>query len=294
MRSVLIGTVAFSRACLTHLIEIDQSPVGLITQRASSENSDFARLDEIGERNDIAVHFTDDVNGRETIDWLRKVGPDVIFCFGWSRLLRPELLAIPRKGVVGYHPALLPQNRGRHPLIWALVLGLEETGSTFFQMDEHADSGDILSQKRIAISSDDDAGSLYQKMTDTALSQLDELIPELANDTVCPIQQDPQHANTWRKRSVEDGRIDWRMPATNIHNLVRALAPPYPGATARRGEQDMIVWRTRLDKTEAPDNIEPGRVLRVQNREIVVKTGRSTVTLVDHEIDPLPHPGDYL
>ena len=67
-------------------------------------------------------------------------------------------------GVIGYHPAALPKNRGRHPLIWALVLGLKKTASSFFIMDERADSGDVISQEEIIINDDDDASSLYAKM----------------------------------------------------------------------------------------------------------------------------------
>jgi methionyl-tRNA formyltransferase len=82
-------------------------------------------------------------------------------------------------GVVGFHPAALPENRGRHPLIWALVLGLEETASTFFFMDEGADSGDLLSQRRISIEPADDAGSLYARITEVAMCQIREFVPLL-------------------------------------------------------------------------------------------------------------------
>ena len=294
MKSVVIGTVQFTRSCLAHLISTGAAPAGVVTRRASPTNADFARLDDLCDGAGIRLHYTDDINGAETLVWLRRMAPDAIFCFGWSRLLGAELLAIPPKGIVGYHPALLPQNRGRHPIIWALALGLEETGSTFFCMDEGVDSGDILSQRRIPIGPDGDAGTLYRRMTETALAQLDELLPRLADGTASRTPQDPTVANTWRKRSAADGRIDWRMPARGVHNLVRALAPPYPGATVRRGEKDYIVWRTRLDGAGAPRNAEPGKVLAVHDGEIVAKAGDGAVTLTRHEIEPLPRAGDYL
>ena len=88
----------------------------------------------------------------------------MIFCFGWSSLLKERVLNIPPMGVIGYHPAKLPENRGRHPLIWAIALGLENSASTFFFMDKGADSGDILSQVDFNISYQDDAQSVYQKV----------------------------------------------------------------------------------------------------------------------------------
>ena len=91
---------------------------------------------------------------------------------GLSKLINRELLEIPKLGVVGYHPTLLPKNRGRHPLIWALVLGLTQTGSTFFFMDEGADSGPIISQEKVKITKKDTANTLYKKIEITASKQL--------------------------------------------------------------------------------------------------------------------------
>lgn len=294
MKTVLIGAVQFSRACLAHLIRIGAPPIGVVSSQNTGINSDYCRLDDLCEGAKIPFHATEDVNSAETVAWLRVCAPDVIFCFGWSRLLHAELLAVPLRGVVGYHPALLPQNRGRHPIIWALVLGLEETGSTFYFMDEGADTGDILSQRRIAIAPDDDAGTVYSGLTDIALTQIEEFLPRLADGTAPRQRQDNAIASTWRKRGAADGRIDWRMPTAGVHNLVRGLAPPYPGATVRRGDEDQIVWRTRIDRCAAPANIEPGKVVMVREREVVVKTGDGAITLLKHELDPMPSAGDYL
>jgi methionyl-tRNA formyltransferase len=294
MKSVLIGTVQFTRACLAHLIARGAAPAGVVARRAAPGNADFAPLDDLCAESGIDIHYSDDVNGAETVGWLNALAPEVIFCFGWSRLLKADVLAIPPKGVVGYHPAFLPQNRGRHPIIWALALGLDETGSTFFYMDEGADSGDIISQRRIAIGPDDDAGILYRRMIETALAQLDDFLPYLADGAAPRLPQDRSAANSWRRRTAADGRIDWRMPARGIHNLVRALAAPYPGATVRRGDRDQIVWRTRIESAGGPRNIEPGKVLAVDDRKIVVRAADGAVALIHHELDPVPAVGDYL
>src|SRR5690606_20335724 len=123
------------------------------------------------------------INSVESIEWMSALQPDVIFCFGWSNLIKKQVLEMSRLGVIGFHPSLLPDNKGRHPLIWAKVLGLSKTGSTFFFMDEGADTGDILSQREFAIDFNDDAGSLYDKMTETALGQIVDFHEELKNGT---------------------------------------------------------------------------------------------------------------
>ena len=132
-------------------------PVGVCTLKKSPFNADHVDLSPLCRKHRIPVTYTPDINSDESIIWIKKLVPDIIFCFGWSRLLKSNVLNVAPKGVVGYHPATLPANRGRHPLIWALVLGLKQTGSTFFFMDEGSDSGDILSQLQIKITETDDA-----------------------------------------------------------------------------------------------------------------------------------------
>jgi methionyl-tRNA formyltransferase len=194
---------------------------------------------------------------------------------------------------VGYHPTLLPDNRGRHPLIWALALGLRETGSTFFFMDEGADTGDILSQRVLSIHAEDDAGSLYSRMTAVALSQIEEFLPLLSAGTFVRRPQEQGSGNTWRKRGRQDGQIDWRMSAQSIHNLVRGLTRPYVGAHFMRDGQDIRVWRAEITETFQP-NLEPGKVLASDARGVVVNTGQGAIRLL--QIEPSVHMsvGEYL
>ena len=269
--------------------------MGVVTRTQSAFNADFQNLQPLAQRAGCPVFLSDGKDQPAMTAWLRERRPDVIYCLGWSQLLPTELLTLPPLGVVGYHPAALPKNRGRHPIVWALALGLKQTASTFFLMDEGADSGAILSQQPVTISATDDAASLYRKLIDTALPQLRELTTALAAGTAQPTPQDHTRANYWRKRSVADGRIDWRMPASGIHNLVRALAHPYPGAHCKYQGQQVKVWRARpLADAYVDANLEPGKVLMVRDGCIRVKCGDAAVELLEHGFDPLPEEGSYL
>jgi methionyl-tRNA formyltransferase len=168
MRYAYIGSVKFSYEILKYLIGKGYKPVLVITQKSKGINADYVDLEPLCLSNDVEIIKVDDLNTPNIITKLKSLDLDYIFCFGWSKLLKKEILEIPKHGVIGYHPAALPKNRGRHPLIWALVLGLEETASTFFFMDEGVDSGDILSQKKIEITYEDDAMSLYNKIIEIA------------------------------------------------------------------------------------------------------------------------------
>jgi len=281
MRVCLIGCVEFSDYALQKVLELEKSGlcevVGVITKKDSSFNSDFVDLGERAIKSGKAkssVHYYKDEDS--TINFLNEVHPDIIYCFGWSTLLRKSILSIPPKGVIGFHPAKLPQNRGRHPIIWALSLGLTETASTFFKMDEGADSGPILSQKPVPILESDNARSFYDKVVEIALEQIEEFTQDLAENS----------ENYWRKRSAKDGVIDWRMDATSIRDLIRALSRPYPGAEFHLGDAKVYkVWSSTVNQEAAPINFEPGKVLNNDNGRFLVKCGGDTALWLD-EVEP--------
>lgn len=282
MRIVFFGAVRFSASMLQHLFQRGEKIVGVCAGPKAFGNADFRDLEPLARASGVPVRHVEDANHPETIDWVKSRQPDVIFCFGWSRLIRRPLLVLPPLGVIGFHPSLLPFNRGRHPLIWALARGLTETGSTFFFMDEGADTGDILSQERIPIAKEDTAEDLYHHVIKTAVRQVDEWIPALAAGTHTRRPQPADVGNLWRRRQESDGEIDWRMTDEGIYNLVRALAPPYSGAVFRLHQKPVIVWRV---ETVAPvaENLEPGKVICIENSGPVVKAGRGAVRLLETE-----------
>ncbi|RXJ55371.1 formyltransferase family protein [Candidatus Marinarcus aquaticus] len=293
MKIVFIGTVDFSLQTLEKLIDLNANIVGVCTKESSSFNSDFANLQPLCQKHHIPCHCTEDVNTPQSIAWIKSLQPDIVFCFGWSNLIKKELLELPALGVLGFHPTKLPLNRGRHPIIWSLALGLKQSATTFFFMDEGADSGDILSQKEFDISDHDDAYSLYKKITLTALSQIEEFLPQLEQNSYVKTAQDHSKANYWRKRGKNDGKIDFRMNSLSIYNLVRALSKPYVGAHLVYNNTDIPVWKVEILDYKEP-RLEPGKVLSVENNCIIVKTNDGAVKILEHEFTTLPKIGEYL
>lgn len=293
MKVVFVGTVEFSKKILECLIDIKAEIAGVVTKEFSKFNSDFADLTPLCKENTIPYHYTKDINSPETISWIKDLSADVIFCFGWSSLIKKELLNLCPLGIIGFHPAKLPQNRGRHPLIWALALGLKESASTFFFMDEGADSGDILSQEVFEITHDDDAFTLYNKVVEIAKKQVSKFYFDLKNGTYKRIPQNHNLANTWKKRNQIDGIIDFKMNSETIYNLTRALTGPYIGAEIKYKDKNIKIWKTEITKCDL-DNIEYGKIINVKNNIITVKTPDGAINLVEHEFDTLPSIGEYL
>ena len=293
MRVVFIGSVKFSSDLLRQQVEMNADIVGVCTKEESLFNADHVDLRSFCELNKIPCIYSDNINSDHTSSWIRTLNPDIIFCIGWSEIINDELLGIPPMGVIGFHPTALPKNRGRHPLIWSLVLGLKETASTFFFMDAGADSGDIISQVEIQIGHEDDANDLYKKITEAAKKQILEFVPRLALGTIERRRQNNALANVWRKRGISDGVIDWRMSAESIHNLVRGLSKPYVGAHLIVNGSEIKVWKTRI-WTESPANIEPGKILFITEDGPVVKCGTGAICLTQTEPGFKPTEGDYL
>ena len=272
MKIVFVGCVESSYRLLDTLLRNKQNVVGVITKKESSANADFEDLSVLCSEYGVDFVYVENINGNSAVEFLRVKNPDIIYCFGWSQIIKKEVLNMTPKGVIGFHPAQLPYNRGRHPIIWALALGLSHTASTFFKMDEGADTGDIISQELVEIKEKDYARDLYDRIMNSACKQVLSFTETLDNGTCVFHKQDQTKGNSWRKRGKADGKIDWRMSSRAIYNLVRALSHPYVGAHLEHQGQEYKVWRCEDVILEQHDHIEPGKVLRVVSQtEFYVK-----------------------
>jgi len=173
-------------------------------------------------------------------------------------------------------------------------LGLKQTASTFFVMDEGADTGDIISQEKIKII-EDNAFSLYNKIINVALKQIVSFSLELETKGAFldKIKQDKTEGNSWRKRTKNDGKIDFRMTSRAILNLVNALSRPYVGAHLEFQENEVKVWEVKEEKINKL-NHEPGKVLKIDGSDLIVKTYDGSIRITDHEFYNLPLKGQYL
>lgn len=294
MRILFVGCVESSYRLLAELMKKEKQIVGVITKDSSAFNADYMDLRPLCEKQDIPCHYVKNINDVDSLEFIRSCQADICYCFGWSQLLRKECIDLFPQGVVGFHPAALPCNRGRHPLIWALALGLEETASTFFMIDAGADEGAIISQRPVGIDYEDDARTLYDKVMETAVEQVGEFTDELEQGKATLSPQDISAGNTWRKRSKNDGRIDWRMSSRSIYNLVRSLTKPYVGAHFEYADREYKVWKAAELPASGMENIEPGKVLAIHpDGTIDVKAGSDAVRLLEHDELEI-NAGDYL
>lgn len=175
---------------------------------------------------------------------LEQAAPDFIFSFYYRHMIPVELLEMAPRGAFNMHGSLLPRYRGRVPVNWAVLHGEKEAGATLHEMVAKPDAGRIAGQQAVPILPDDTAFAVFGKVTVAAEICLDRCLPGLLDGSLVLQEQDLAAGSYFGGRKPEDGRIDWQHPAQALHNLVRAVAPPYPGAFA-----DLPTGRLVIDKT---------------------------------------------
>ena len=242
------------RVLLAHGFEI---PLVVTHADSPGETIWFGSVAATAEEFGIPTLAPDDPNTADLAARIRALAPDFLFSFYYRKLLQPPLLAAARNGALNMHGSLLPKYRGRAPVNWAVLHGERETGATLHYMTAQPDRGDIVAQMAVPILPDDTAREAFDKVTLAAEMTLDRVLPALVAGTAPRAAQDPAAGSYFGGRRPEDGAIDWNRDAATLHNLVRAVAPPYPGAFTAVGGVAARVLRTRVVATATPPTLTP-------------------------------------
>ena len=171
--------------------------------------------------------------------------PDVIFALYYRAMLPTALLALAPQGAYNLHGSLLPHFRGRAPTNWAVLKGATETGATLHEMVAKPDAGCITDQQAVPVLPDDTAEQVFDKVCVAAEQVLWRTLPAIIAGTPPRLPNDLAAGSYFGGRRPEDGRIDWQKPAAEVYNLIRAVAPPYPGAYTDIGDQRLVIARAR-------------------------------------------------
>ena len=194
----------------------------------------------------------DDPNTSDVVERIGALKPDFLFSFYYRNMLKPALLSLPRCGALNMHGSLLPKYRGRVPVNWAVIRGETETGATLHYMTAKPDAGDIVAQRAVPILPDETAAEVMRKVADAAAALLDRIVPSLLTGTAPRVPQDLARGAYFGGRKPADGLIDWQRTAREVHNLVRGVAPPYPGAFTMLGGKTLKILRTQAAAGDPP------------------------------------------
>ena len=231
--------------CLSVLLAHGVEVLRVVTHTDNpAETIWFDSVAELAARHDIPVITPEDPNDPALVAELASLQPDFLFSFYYRLMLKAPLLALPKFGAYNMHGSLLPRYRGRVPVNWAIIHGERQTGATLHQMVEKPDAGGIVAQQAVPILPDDTAFEVFNKVTLAAEMALDGVLPDLLAGRAVAKAQDLAAGSYFGGRRAEDGRIDWTQPAAAVHNLIRAVAPPYPGAFSDTAQGRLRVLRS--------------------------------------------------
>ncbi len=279
MRIIIFGYHNVCHVCLEELLRLNEKVIGVVTHRDDpNENIWFKSVHDLAVKNNIPVFFPSDVKDSSFYETVKKLDPEIIFSFYYRYIIPERILKIPKYGSINLHGSLLPKYRGRCPVNWVLVNGEKVTGVTLHYMKKSPDTGDIISQKEVPISYDDDAFTLFNKITEAARILFRETWPLIKSGKSGRIPQDATKATYFSGRKPEDGLINWKNSSADIHNLIRAVTHPYPGAfTFYKGEK-LFIWKSELMSNIDNCSKLPGTVLKVDRTNgIIVRTGTDCI-----------------
>jgi methionyl-tRNA formyltransferase len=234
-------------------------PLVVTTKDDPKETQWFASTAVMAADYGLTVVTPDDVNTPELEQTVTELRPDFVFSFYFRSMIGANLLKAARLGALNIHGSMLPRYRGRAPVNWAILHGERETGATLHYMNARADAGDIVDQLAVPILENDEARDIFGKVTVSAEIILARSLPGLIAGTAPRLPQQLQAGQYFGRRRPEDGRIDWAAGARDIHNLVRAVAPPFPGAFGQIDGQRWMIHKTRVE----PRTIEPSARARL-------------------------------
>ncbi|NRN28074.1 bifunctional UDP-4-amino-4-deoxy-L-arabinose formyltransferase/UDP-glucuronic acid oxidase ArnA [Photorhabdus heterorhabditis] len=241
-----------------------------------TENHFFSSVARLSADLELPVFAPENVNHPLWVERIRELKPDVIFSFYYRNMLSEDILSLASSGAFNLHGSLLPKYRGRAPINWAILNGETETGVTLHKMVLKPDAGDIIAQHKVAITETDTSLVLHGKIREAAEKLLDQVLPQIKAGTYTSTPQDQSQATYFGRRTAADGEIDWGKSATEINNLVRAVAEPYPGAFTFLGDRKITIWRASpLDEVH---NKQPGTVLSVD--PLVIACGKGALEII--------------
>jgi len=247
----------------------------------------FGSVAELARLHGIETITPADANDPAVVARIAALAPDFLFSFYFRQMLKPALLATPKRGAYNMHGSLLPHYRGRVPVNWAVLKGARQTGATLHAMVDKPDAGAIVAAQAVPILPDDTAFEVFNKVTVAAEMALDAVLPALLAGNAEHSPMDLAQGSYFGGRRPEDGRIDWTQPAAAVHNLVRAVAPPYPGAFCALGGRQLRVLRTL--RAAGPAAAAAAPMLYVEQDSLLARCGDGgIVRIVSLELDGEP------
>ncbi len=214
---------------------------------------------------------------------------DAAFLVHWRSRIPAEALGEARTRAFVFHDSLLPEYRGFSPTVWAIANGESRCGATLFRLTDEIDAGPIVGQRAVEIGSEATIGEVFERVTAAYLEILEDRLPQILEGRVDARAQDPARATYTCRRAEEDNHVDWSRPTRNVHNLIRAVTHPYPGAYSFARERRITLWSARpCPNPRRYVGGVPGSVVEVRSDGVVILTADGSMLVETAQADGGP------
>lgn len=280
---VYMGTPDFSVGPLEKLIE-KYNVVMVVTQPdkeiGRKKEIKFSPVKECAIKNNIKVFQPSKI--RENYKEILDEKPDIIITCAYGQIIPKELLDYPKYGCINIHASLLPKLRGGAPIHKAIINGYEKTGVTIMYMDEKMDSGDIIYQEEIKIEDDDNAGTLFDKLSVLGSEMIIKVLPSIIDGTNKRIKQNEEEVTYAYNITREEEKVDFNLSTKDVYNKIRGLYPWPIGYTSFDGKK-VKLHLSRVGTSKKEGSI--GEIINIYNDALGVKTldGEILLTMIQFE-----------
>lgn len=242
MNLVVFGGDTYTAAVVESLMKAGHTVSVIIAPESSTVN--YKVLEDTAAKSGIGFSRAGDVNSADIKEKIKEIKPDLIITAHLRRILKKEIFSLAAKGAINIHPSLLPKYRGLSPQHQAIMHGDEESGVTVHYIDEDADTGDIILQRKFSIAKDDYIMHVQAKMLNIYKSIIVDALQLLDDESFKPWKQDLSELSYFGPLKKRDYEIDLSKSRTEIYNLIRAVSLPYKGAYFK----NYRVWKTEISE----------------------------------------------
>ena len=214
----------------------------------------------------------------EVVTSLRAVAPDLLVA-GWTRSISAELLAVPRRGCVGFDLRLAANARSRSAISWAILRGEPQIENVMLMLDPDEGGGDVVDRRVVQIKPDDTHATVSRRLAAAGAEMLERNLVGLATGTA-PRARQGQAGVVLPTLMPQMGILDWRRPAVALNDWVRALTWPGCGAYTVQADQTIMLWSAHLPIGHARAG-PPGTILALEPDGLHVATGRGTLVVTE-------------
>ncbi len=268
------GTPAFTLPCLNALHDSRHHLKAIYTQpdrpagRGRAMQASAVKTWAL--EHNVSVYQPLNFKEKETRDILQHLALDVLVVIAYGLILPAAVLAIPRLGCINVHASLLPRWRGASPIQQSILHGDTETGITIMQMDVGMDTGPAFTTAHCAISTEDTASTLHDKLATCATSPLLETLDALENNRAILTPQTSSLVTYAPKILKTDALINWSNTAITIDQAIRAYNP-WPIAYTTINDSTIRVYKSKVT-TQPCHSITPGTILSIEKEGLLIAT----------------------